>query len=149
MTGIANAASAGSRLRPWPQAVCVPNAAVHSPLVSCTGSKHLLIVPLRRSSTRHHVASSIWCHYPELISAVVGVGPNSKRVQSIYHALLSELGPELCILRAVEPEQIERRGGQALVAEGIRRMRTGRVRIDPGYDGEYGRVHLFEESEKQ
>jgi PHP family Zn ribbon phosphoesterase len=32
------------------------------------------------------------------------------------------------------------------VVEGIRRMREGRVYIEPGYDGEFGRVHLFEDT---
>ena len=57
--------------------------------------------------------------------------------------LLAELGPELHILREVEPAQIECRGGESLVAEGVRRMRAGLVRIDPGYDGEYGNVQLL------
>ena len=85
---------------------------------------------------------------PEVISAVVGVGPSSKRVQTIYHALLAELGPELHILREVEPGQIELDGGEPLIAEGVRRMRAGRVRIEPGFDGQYGRVHLFSEDER-
>jgi uncharacterized protein (TIGR00375 family) len=84
---------------------------------------------------------------PEVISAVVGVGPGSKRVQTIYHTLLAELGPELHILRELDPGQIERRGGEPLVAEGVRRMRAGKVRIDPGYDGEFGRVHLLDDGE--
>ena len=84
---------------------------------------------------------------PELISDVVGVGPSSKRVQTIYHALLAELGAELPILREIEPDEIERRGAQPLVAEAVRRMRAGEVRIDPGFDGEYGHVHFFSEEE--
>ena len=85
---------------------------------------------------------------PEVVSAVVGLGSGSKRVQTIYQTLLAELGPELHILRELEPGQIECRGGEPLVAEGVRRMRAGKVRIDPGYDGEYGRVHLFGEGER-
>lgn len=84
---------------------------------------------------------------PEVISAVVVVGPGSKRVQTTYHILLAELGPELHILRELDPGQIESRGGEPLVAEGVQRMRAGKVCIDPGYDGEYGRVHLFCDAE--
>ena len=35
-----------------------------------------------------------------------------------------------------------RLGGDPL-GEAIRRMRAGEVRVDPGYDGEYGRITLF------
>jgi ATP-dependent exoDNAse (exonuclease V) alpha subunit len=33
------------------------------------------------------------------------------------------------------------------VAEGIRRMRAGEVTLSPGYDGEYGKIHLLDEEE--
>jgi len=80
---------------------------------------------------------------PEVISSVVGVGPTSKRVQSLYHDLLAELGPELHILRTVDAGRIERVSGEPLIATGVTNMREGQVRIDPGYDGEYGKVHLI------
>jgi DNA helicase II / ATP-dependent DNA helicase PcrA len=34
------------------------------------------------------------------------------------------------------------------IAEGIMRVREGRVSIEPGYDGEYGKVHIFAEEER-
>ena len=33
------------------------------------------------------------------------------------------------------------------IAEGIMRMREGKVLIDPGYDGVYGKIKLFSRSE--
>ena len=84
----------------------------------------------------------------EVIGSCVGVGPKSKRVQGIYHALLQRLGPELDILRHVEPERIAQ-CGQPLVAEGVRRMREGRVTIAPGYDGEYGVIQVFTDDERR
>ena len=32
------------------------------------------------------------------------------------------------------------------VAEGIKRVREGKVFIDPGYDGEYGKIKIFSEN---
>lgn len=84
----------------------------------------------------------------EVIGSCVGVGPKSKRVQGIYHELLQQLGPELDILRHVEPERIAQ-CGQALVAEGVRRMRDGHVAIAPGYDGEYGVIQVFTDDERR
>ena len=84
----------------------------------------------------------------EVIGAATGVGAKSKKVQGIYTDLLSQLGNELHILRQVDVARIEE-VGQSLVAEGVRRMRTGEVRIDPGYDGEFGVIELFDEVERQ
>ena len=80
---------------------------------------------------------------PEALSEVLGVGPNSKRVQTEYLRLLGRLGPELEILRAIPLEDISAAGGPVL-AEGIRRMREGKVVAQSGYDGEYGVIRMFD-----
>ncbi|MBT3345013.1 MAG: UvrD-helicase domain-containing protein [Gemmatimonadetes bacterium] len=84
----------------------------------------------------------------EVIAAAVGVGAKSKKVQAIYMDLLSQLGSEFDILRQVDVARIEE-AGQSLVAEGVRRMRTGEVHIDPGHDGEYGVIELFGDGERE
>jgi DNA helicase-2/ATP-dependent DNA helicase PcrA len=84
---------------------------------------------------------------PEILSEVHQVGPNSKRVQQNYELLLSKLGSELSILRDVPLEAIAQAGG-TLLAEGIRRVRSGDVTIAAGYDGEYGVIKLFDEQER-
>ena len=80
---------------------------------------------------------------PEALSEVLGVGPNSKRVQTEYLRLLGRLGPELDILRSLPLEDISAAGGPVL-AEGIRRMRKGDVVTQSGYDGEYGVIRMFD-----
>lgn len=85
---------------------------------------------------------------PEAIASCAGMSAASVRVQARYEALLHELGPELTILRELPIEEIERKAGAAL-AEGIRRMRCGQVRLVPGFDGEYGRVQLMDAAEAQ
>ncbi len=80
---------------------------------------------------------------PEALSEVIGVGPNSKRVQTEYLRLLGRLGPELAILQSVPLEDISAAGGPVL-AEGIRRMRRGEVIAQSGYDGEYGVIRMFD-----
>lgn len=84
---------------------------------------------------------------PEILSAVHGVGPSSKRVQKQYMELLSALGSELSILQDMPLEEIEQAGG-ALLAEGVRRVRTSEVTIAAGYDGEYGVIKLFDKQER-
>ena len=72
---------------------------------------------------------------PEALSEMMGAGPNSKRVQTEYHRLLKRLGPELTILQDLPLEEIAA-AGDALLAEGIRRMRAGEVHTQSGYDGD-------------
>lgn len=83
----------------------------------------------------------------DILSEVLGVGPTSKKVQRNYRALLEKLGPELDILIHCDLSQIEREGS-SILAEGIKRVRDAKVKIAAGYDGEFGRVHLFTEEER-
>ncbi|MFC1976573.1 UvrD-helicase domain-containing protein, partial [Chloroflexota bacterium] len=85
---------------------------------------------------------------PEVLSEVVGVGPNSKRVQQAYNSLLNTLGSELSILLDVPLDDIGQAGGP-LLAEGIRRMRNGDVIATAGYDGEFGIIKVFDPQEKE
>ena len=80
---------------------------------------------------------------PEALSEMLGSGPGSKRVQTEYRRLLERLGPELTILQDLPLEEIAA-AGDALLAEGIRRMRAGEVRTRSGYDGAYGVISLFD-----
>jgi DNA helicase-2/ATP-dependent DNA helicase PcrA len=81
-----------------------------------------------------------------ILSEFMGVGETSKRVQRTYLELLSRLGPELPILMDCPLEDIAQRGSSLLV-QAIERLREGKVFREGGYDGEYGRVRLFEDHE--
>ena len=83
----------------------------------------------------------------EVISQVIGVGPSSKRVARFYERLLSTLGPELDILMNVSLDDIDAAAGP-LLKMAVQRMRKGEVIKKGGYDGKYGTIHLFGESEK-
>ncbi len=80
---------------------------------------------------------------PEVLGEVHGTGPGARRVMQDYEKLLDRLGPELYILRQAPLEDIKGVGGPRL-AEAIRRMRSGAVRAEGGYDGEYGVIRLLE-----
>lgn len=84
---------------------------------------------------------------PEVLGEVNGTGAASKRVQEQYQDLLAKMGAELYILLDAPLEEIAQTGG-ALLAEGIRRVRTGTLTIEAGYDGEYGVIKLFEPDER-
>ena len=84
---------------------------------------------------------------PELLGEVFAAGPATKRVQTFYHTLLRELGPELTILLERSLPEIQRAAGP-MVAEAVRRMRSAEVEAEPGYDGEYGVIRLFKPEER-
>jgi DNA helicase-2/ATP-dependent DNA helicase PcrA len=82
----------------------------------------------------------------EVLSERTGRGPSTRTVGRLYESLIEGLGPELFVLTEAPLEDIEA-SSDPVVAEAIRRLRTGRVIREPGYDGEYGRIRLFEEGE--
>ncbi len=83
---------------------------------------------------------------PEIIAASTGVSAASKKTQTWYFQLLRELGPEFYILREAPLNDIEMAAGPC-IAEGVRRLREGRVERIGGYDGEYGTISLFDPEE--
>ncbi|MBW2624533.1 MAG: UvrD-helicase domain-containing protein, partial [Deltaproteobacteria bacterium] len=85
---------------------------------------------------------------PEVLSEIVGVGPQSKKVGRFYDDLLDQLGPELYILLEAPIEDITTAGGE-LLGLGIKRMRNGEVHLEGGYDGEFGKVRLFDPTEME
>jgi DNA helicase-2/ATP-dependent DNA helicase PcrA len=85
---------------------------------------------------------------PEIIGEALKVGPQSKRVQRLYREMLSRIGNEFSVLLDTPLETIGRVAGP-VVAEGVRRVRTGAVHIAAGYDGEFGRVRIFTDEERR
>lgn len=82
---------------------------------------------------------------PEVISACMGYSTASKKVQRCFEQMLQTLGTEFDILRNVPSEDIKSCAGER-IAEGIENVRTGKVKRIPGYDGEYGKIQLFDEN---
>ncbi len=79
----------------------------------------------------------------EILSEIMGVGPRTKRVLHTYANLIERFGSEIGVLMDVDTEDIRRIS--PLLSEGIERMRRGEVRREPGFDGRYGKIYLFEE----
>lgn len=82
---------------------------------------------------------------PEVISACMGYSTASKKVQGCFEQMIQTLGTEFDILRNVPSEDIKSCAGE-WIAEGIENVRTGNVKRIPGYDGEYGKIELFDEN---
>jgi len=85
----------------------------------------------------------------EIISAVMGVTyPGAKGVWAVYDALVSRFGGEYTVLMDAPQEEMAR-VVDPRVAEAVVRVREGKVRVIPGYDGVYGQLAIFKEEEKE
>jgi DNA helicase II / ATP-dependent DNA helicase PcrA len=83
---------------------------------------------------------------PEVLAEIGRTGPTSRTVAHAYDRLICALGPELFILCSAPVEDIAR-AGSPLLCEAITRLRGRKVMREAGYDGEYGIIRLFDESE--
>jgi len=80
----------------------------------------------------------------EIIAESLGVTVASKQVNKFYNSLTENLGNEFGILLDSERANLEKYSLPE-IAEGIVRVRNGKVNIEPGYDGVYGKIRIFEE----
>jgi len=85
----------------------------------------------------------------EIIATVVGATfPGSQKVWSVYNPLIARFGDEYTVLIDA-PKQEMSKIVDPKIAEAIVRVREGRVRVIPGYDGVYGQLVIFEEGEEK
>ena len=84
----------------------------------------------------------------DILSQILDVGINSKKVQSAYQATVSALGDEISILIRLPIESIEKKTNIPLLGEAICRTRAGLIEVKGGYDGEFGTIRIFRENEK-
>ena len=78
----------------------------------------------------------------EIIADAKQIGKGSVAVEKEYHGLLARFGTEFNILLKVPQEELVQ-GMNPKIAEAICRVRQGRVKVEPGYDGEYGKISIF------
>jgi len=83
---------------------------------------------------------------PNIIVNYFGMGRGSKRVQNLFNEIIAAGGNEFRVLLDL-PESELLKIMPAVLAQGIMRMRQNKIRVIPGFDGQYGRVDIFHETE--
>ncbi|HJQ09091.1 MAG TPA: endonuclease Q family protein [Candidatus Saccharimonadales bacterium] len=85
----------------------------------------------------------------EIIAELKGTkSTNGKAVTTEYHEVIDRLGNEFDVLRNVPAEAVHA-AGFPLLALAIDRMRSGRVVREPGFDGVFGTIKVFENADER
>ncbi len=85
----------------------------------------------------------------EIIATVLGVSyPSVQKVWDIYNTLIARFGNEYNVLINASREEMSKVVNPE-IAEAIVRVREGKVRVIPGYDGVYGRLLIFPEQREK
>jgi len=84
----------------------------------------------------------------EVIAESLGQTTGTKQVFEEYHSLIKKLGNEIKILIDASRQELEA-ATLPEIAEGIIKVREGKVSVTPGYDGVYGKIKIFSEAGKK
>jgi len=81
----------------------------------------------------------------EILSRLLGTAIATQKVWREYNKLIGAFGNEMNILLDVPFDKLKNTSGE-LIAQKIIDNRKGNIKVDPGYDGEYG-IPVFNEGE--
>jgi len=80
----------------------------------------------------------------EIIANAFEVGVTSKKVNALYFELVEKFGSEFKILLDLDQDFL-RKNLPPRIAQGIINVKNNNLTIDPGYDGIFGKVHVFKD----
>ncbi len=80
----------------------------------------------------------------EIVAESMDATVLSEKVKIKFDEICLEFGSEINVLLKTPISDIQKKFGEK-IAEGVGKVRRGNIFIDPGYDGEYGKVKIWEE----
>ncbi|HKC15015.1 MAG TPA: endonuclease Q family protein [Patescibacteria group bacterium] len=83
----------------------------------------------------------------EIIAESVGVMPGSLKILAKFDEVVQTFGSEINVLIKTPISDIEKQFGER-IAQGIGKVRKQDIYVDPGFDGEFGKVKIWDENAK-
>lgn len=84
----------------------------------------------------------------EILAEALDSQPQSQKVNLEYKNLVDNFGSELAILLRVPLPDLEKTASIYKIVEGIKKVRDGNIVVEPGYDGVYGTVKIWQDEVK-
>lgn len=84
----------------------------------------------------------------EIIAEALNSTVSSQKVKNEYERLVTKIDPELKLLTKTPIDLIAMTAGEK-IADGIQRVREGKLSIQPGFDNTYGVVKIWNEEEER
>ncbi len=85
----------------------------------------------------------------KIVAAALGIkSRSSQKVQAEYNNIIRQAGSEMAVLLDLPLDKLKEIT-TAEVVLGVSRVREGSLTVEPGFDGQYGRVKIFSDREKE
>src|SRR3989339_1746501 len=84
---------------------------------------------------------------PEIIADYLQVNKSSKKVQTLFFEIISKSKNEFEVLLDLDLNSLNKIMPENL-ANGIIKVRSGEIKLSPGFDGQYGKTEIFSPQEK-
>jgi len=84
----------------------------------------------------------------DIIADLLKIGAGTKGVEKEYKDLIQKFGSEFNILLNVPISDLKQ-ANLPEISEAISKLRKQEIYVEPGYDGEYGKINIFSKGEKR
>lgn len=85
----------------------------------------------------------------EIIGEAIGTRSSSKKVDAIYFDIIKNVSNEFNVLINKTESELKNLINNKAIVEAIIRVRRAEINVKPGFDGEFGVVKIFSDSEKK